>query len=95
MAVAIHLLLMGTNFHHISSWITKQLIQVSRNEFPVLASGLAGQRGHVSLSCNDSNLVNSVQDQVEDAFLLKQILAIAQGSKFDLLLLVFCAQTKS
>ena len=60
-----------------------------------MASGLAGQRGHVSLSCNDCNLVNSVQDQVEDAFLLKQILAIAQGSKFDLLLLVFCMETKN
>lgn len=60
------------------------------DDVPVLASLLASQRHHETLGGDDGNLVDGVQDQVEDALLLEQVLAVSEGTEGHLAFVVLC-----
>lgn len=47
---------------------------------PVEAGLLPGESHQVALLGDDGDLVDGVQDQVENAFFLEQVLAVPQGS---------------
>lgn len=68
--------------------LTQQLVEVVADDVPHLAGLLAGQADQVALAGDDGDLVDGVQDQVEDALLLTQVLAVPQRAQLDLTLLV-------
>lgn len=68
----------------------QQLVEVCGDEVPTLASLIAGKKaGQEALRGNYVDFINGLQYEIEYALLLEQILAISQGTKAVLLLLVF------
>jgi hypothetical protein len=55
-----------------------------------LAGLVSSQGNEKSLRGDDVDFVDGFQNQVEDAFLLEQILPVAQSTQFVLLFLVLC-----
>jgi hypothetical protein len=72
------------------SHVTEQLVQVAGDLVPILAGLVSSQGNKKSLTGDDVDFVDGFQDQVEDAFLLEQILPVAQSTQFVLLFLVLC-----
>ena len=72
------------------SRLTEQLVEVVADDVPHLSRLLAGEGDQVSLAGDDGDLIDGVQDQVQDALLLTQVLAVPQRAQLDLTLLVLC-----
>ena len=67
---------------------TQNLEEVTGDVVPLLSGLLSCQRRDEALAGDDVHLVDAVQDEVEDALLLKQVLPISEGFQELLLLLV-------
>ena len=67
---------------------TQQLKEVTGHVVPLLPGLLSCKGRNEALAGDDVHLVDAVQDEVEDALLLKEILTISEGFQEFLLLLV-------
>lgn len=74
---------------------TQELVEMARDDVPVVAGSITREGRHETRGCDHRDLVDGVQDQIEDAFLLEQILTVSQRSQLDLLLFVLCGYKRS
>lgn len=77
-----------------NSTLTQQLVKIPRDDFPALTRLVTSKSHKKALGSYDVDLINGFEDQIEDAFLLEQILSISQSSKTVLLLFMFCEKFK-
>lgn len=78
-----------------NSTLTQQLVKIPRDDFPALTRLVTSKSDKKALGSYDVDLINGFEDQIENAFLLEQILSISQSSKTVLLLFMFCEKFKT
>lgn len=69
--------------------LTKKLVQISGNDVPAVAGLVSRQIDQKALRSDYVDFVDGFENQIQDAFFLKEVLPVSQSPQLILFFLVF------